>query len=76
MPVQRNQPSPQRQTVLTFVSPNVQDLLFYETVDAQRVGKTPPEYGTAHPDTVNFLIIFLLTFVKLILMVSFTIISM
>lgn len=54
MPVQRNQPSPQRQTVLTFVSPNVQDLLFFETVDAQRVGKTPPTYGTAHPDTVNF----------------------
>jgi len=54
MSVQRNQPSPQRQTVLTFVSPNVQDLLFFETVDAQRVGKTPPTYGTAHPDTVNF----------------------
>lgn len=54
MPIQRNQPSPQRQTVLTFVSPNVQDLLFFETVDAQRVGKTPPTYGTAHPDTVNF----------------------
>ena len=54
MPVQRNQPSPQRQTVLTFVSPNVQDLLFFETVDAQRVGKVPPAYGTAHPDTVNF----------------------
>lgn len=54
MPLQRNQPSPQRQTVLTFVSPNVQDLLFFETVDAQRVGKSPPAYGTAHPDTVNF----------------------
>ena len=54
MPIQRNQPSPQRQTVLSFVSPNVQDLLFFETVDAQRVGKTPPKYGTAHPDTVNF----------------------
>tara|TARA_R100000734_G_scaffold1033_1_gene1112 strand:- start:816 stop:2108 length:1293 start_codon:yes stop_codon:yes gene_type:complete len=54
MAVQRNQPSPQRQTVLTFVSPNVQDLLFFETVDAQRVGKKPPAYGTAHPDTVNF----------------------
>ena len=53
MAVQRNQPSPQRQAVLSFVSPNVQDLLFYETVDAQRVGKTPPAYGTAHPDTVN-----------------------
>lgn len=54
MAVQRNQPSPQRQAVLSFVSPNVQDLLFYETVDAQRVGKTPPAYGTAHPDTLNF----------------------
>lgn len=54
MPIQRNQPSPQRQSVLTFVSPNVQDLLFFETVDAQRVGKTPPAYGTAHPDTVNY----------------------
>lgn len=53
MPI-TNQPSPQRQTVLTFVSPNVQDLLFYETVDAQRVGRTPPEYGTPHPDTVKF----------------------
>ena len=54
MPVPRNQPSPQRQTVLTFVSPNVQDLLFYETVDAQRVGRTPPAYGTAHPNTDKF----------------------
>lgn len=54
MPIQRNQPSPQRQTVLTFVSPNVQDSLFFETVDAQRVGKTPPVYGTAHPDTAQF----------------------
>lgn len=54
MPVTRSQPTPQRQTVLTFVSPNVQDLLFYETVDAQRVGKTPPAYGTPHPDTVKF----------------------
>ena len=54
MPVSRNQPSPQRQSVLTFVSPNVQDLLFFETVDAQRVGKVPPPYGTAHPDTVNY----------------------
>ena len=61
MPVQRNQPSPQRQHVLSFVSPNVQDILFYETVDAQRVGMTPeqlknslPKYGTKHPDTTNF----------------------
>jgi hypothetical protein len=54
MPIQRNQPSPQRQTVLTFVSPNVKDLLFFETVDAQRVGNTPPVYGTAHPDSAQF----------------------
>jgi hypothetical protein len=52
--IQRNQPSPQRQTVLTFVSPNVQDSLFFETIDAQRVGKVPPAYGTAHPDTDKF----------------------
>tara|TARA_R100000654_G_scaffold75177_1_gene111791 strand:+ start:2635 stop:3846 length:1212 start_codon:yes stop_codon:yes gene_type:complete len=32
----------------------VQDLLFFETIDAQRVGKKPPAYGTAHPDTENF----------------------
>tara|TARA_R100000655_G_scaffold18693_1_gene39271 strand:+ start:169 stop:1461 length:1293 start_codon:yes stop_codon:yes gene_type:complete len=54
VPVSKQQPSPQRQTVLTFVSPNVQDLLFYETVDAQRVGRTPPTYGTAHPNTDKF----------------------
>jgi len=54
VPVNRNQPSPQRQTVLSFVSPNVQDLLFYETVDKQRVGKTPPVYGSAHPNTSKF----------------------
>jgi len=54
VPVSRNQPSPQRQSVLSFVSPKVADLLFFETVDAQRVGKTPPAYGTAHPDTKNF----------------------
>jgi hypothetical protein len=55
MPVQPNaQPAPQRQTVLTFATPSVADLLFYETVDAQRVGLTPPAYGTAHPDTRRF----------------------
>ncbi len=61
MPVSRNQPSPQRQSVLSFVSPKVADLLFFETVDAQKIGNTPkeieanlPAYGTAHPDTVNF----------------------
>ena len=54
MPVSRNQPSPQRQSVLSFVSPKVADLLFFETVDAQRVGTEPPAYGTPHPDTENF----------------------
>ena len=38
MPIQRNQPSPERQSVLSFVSPSVADLLFYETVDAKTVG--------------------------------------
>jgi len=61
VPVSRNQPSPQRQSVLSFVSPKVADLLFFETVDAQKIGNTPaeieanlPAYGTAHPDTANF----------------------
>jgi len=61
VPVSRNQPSPQRQSVLSFVSPKVADLLFFETVDAQKIGNTPkeieanlPAYGTAHPDTENF----------------------
>tara|TARA_Y100000401_G_scaffold81111_1_gene66488 strand:- start:2460 stop:3755 length:1296 start_codon:yes stop_codon:yes gene_type:complete len=61
MPVSRNQPSPKRQSVLSFVSPKVADLLFFETVDAQKIGNTPkeieanlPAYGTAHPDTENF----------------------
>ncbi len=61
MPVSRNQPSPQRQSVLSFVSPKVADLLFFETVDAPKIGNTPkeieanlPAYGTAHPDTENF----------------------
>jgi len=38
MPIQRNQPSPERQSVLSFVSPSVADLLFFETVDAKTVG--------------------------------------
>ena len=61
MPVSRNQPSPQRQSVLSFVSPKVADLLFFETVDAQKIGNTPaeieanlPAYGSAHPDKANF----------------------
>jgi hypothetical protein len=43
MPIKRattvsGQPSPERQSVLSFVSPSVADLLFYETVDAKTVG--------------------------------------
>lgn len=44
-------PAPQRQYAATFVSPLVGDILFYETVDAQRMGENNfPEYGTPHPD--------------------------
>ena len=43
MPIKRastvsGQPSPERQSVLTFLSPSVADLLFFETVDAKTVG--------------------------------------
>ena len=49
-------PTPQRQHVLQWLSPDVRDILFYETVDATRPnGSTSPfeipEYGTPHPDT-------------------------
>jgi len=55
MPVNRGaQPAPERQVVLTFASPKVQDLLFYETVDAGGekgyFGRKPPAYGTKHPN--------------------------
>jgi len=57
VPISRSQPSPQRQSVLTFATADVADFLFYETVDAQRFGKskddlevTIPKYGTPHPD--------------------------
>jgi len=46
-------PTPQRQRVVTFPTPNVNDFLFYEVVDAQRLadeGTAIPEYGTKHPD--------------------------
>ncbi len=39
MPISRSQPSPQRQSVLTFATADVADFLFYETVDAQRFGR-------------------------------------
>ena len=43
-------PSPQRQSVVTFPTPNVNDILFFESVDAERVGTSIPEYGSKHPD--------------------------
>lgn len=43
-------PSPQRQSVVTFPTPNVNDILFFETVDAERIGTEIPEYGSKHPD--------------------------
>jgi hypothetical protein len=52
--ISKKQTAPQRQKVLTFVSPKVADILFYETVDAQRVGSVLPEYGTPHPDAVKW----------------------
>lgn len=46
-------PTPARQRVLTFVTPKVGDLLFYEAKnDAKRAD--PPPYGTTHPDTTRF----------------------
>ena len=30
------------------------DILFYETVDTQRVGKSIPAYGTSHPDSTKW----------------------
>lgn len=47
-------PSPQRQTAVTFPTPNVNDILFFETVDAERVGTDVPEYGTKHPDMMKW----------------------
>jgi len=44
-------PSPQRQSVVTFPTPNVNDILFFESVDAEQVGTDIPEYGSKHPDS-------------------------
>lgn len=49
--IRPNQPAPQRQKLLTFVTPKVADILFYEVIDVQRIGTAIPDYGTAHPDT-------------------------
>jgi hypothetical protein len=51
MPLRAANLAPQRQRVLTFVSPSVADIIFFESIDAQRVGAAPPAYGTPHPDT-------------------------
>jgi len=55
----QNQPAPKRQRVITFATPRVADILFYETEDTKngeygRYGKTIPEYGTAHYDQRNW----------------------
>jgi hypothetical protein len=39
---------------LSFVSPDVADILFYETVDTQRIGADVPEYGSPHPDSIKW----------------------
>lgn len=54
--IKRNQhAAPRRQTVLTFASPRVQDILFFETEDCTdgnfgRYGRAIPAYGTKHYD--------------------------
>lgn len=45
-------PAPSRQHVLQFVSPNIADTLFYETVTGRR--RTVPEYGTPHPNAERY----------------------
>ena len=50
MSLKTNNLAPSRQRLLTFVSPSVADIIFMESVDAQRVGASPPTYGTPHPD--------------------------
>lgn len=45
-------PAPGRRRVLTYVTPELGDILFYELRDThQPEFRTPPAYGTAHPDT-------------------------
>lgn len=48
-------PAPERQTVLTFVSPKVADILFFERRDANLPkNQNPPAYGTSHPDSAKW----------------------
>jgi hypothetical protein len=45
-------PPPRKQRVVNFVSPDIGDLIFYELRDGRLPKyKTPPAYGTAHPDS-------------------------
>ena len=41
----------QRQRISVFSSPKVEDYIFFEVVDGQRVGQEIPQYKTPHPDT-------------------------
>ena len=60
MPVNRGkQPAPRRQRVISFATPKVADILFYETEDTKngeygRYGKEIPAFGTAHYDKRNW----------------------
>lgn len=43
-------PAPFRVNPVTFPTPNVNDILFFESIDVERIGTNVPEYGTPHPD--------------------------
>jgi len=49
-------PAPSRHQVLTFLSPDIRDILFYELKDARipSYAKGQPEYGDAHPDKAKW----------------------
>lgn len=48
-------PPPRKRQVLTFVSPEVADILFYELRDGSLPKyQNPPAYGTAHPDATKY----------------------
>lgn len=51
MPAQPPKPAPVRTRVLVRPTPDIDDLFFYELVQSHVAQKkTPPAYGTAHPD--------------------------
>lgn len=48
-------PPPRKRQVLTFVSPKVADIIFYELRDSRVPSyRNPPEFGTAHPQTKKY----------------------